>query len=108
MLLRGESRSAMVLASGARLGRWVSHKARGRDRGDVGGNDRAVRCRVPRAAGAGGWPPGPSSGRCDGHLVLVELQQVVGGGDQAPFRACGGSASSQKLIDAPVVLGLCE
>jgi len=69
---------------------------------------------VPGAVGAAGrrggrmGPPGRPSGRCEGHLVLVELQQVVGGGDQSPFRACGGSASSQKLTDAPVVLGLCE
>jgi hypothetical protein len=32
----------------------------------------------------------------------------VGGGDQPPFGERGGASSSLKLIDAPVVLGLCE
>ena len=29
--------------------------------------------------------PGARSGRLDGHLVLVELHEVVGRGDQPPF-----------------------
>lgn len=40
--------------------------------------------------------------------MLVELQEVVGGGDQPPFRERGRSSSSLELVDAPVVLGLCE
>ena len=40
--------------------------------------------RVRRPRGA--WrAPGGRSGRCDGQLVGVELQQVVRGGDQSPF-----------------------
>ena len=40
--------------------------------------------------------------------VLCGRHQVVSRGDQPPLRACGGSASSLELIDAPVVLGLSE
>jgi len=40
--------------------------------------------------------------------MLVELEEVVGGGDQPPFRERGRSSSSLELVDAPVVLGLCE
>jgi hypothetical protein len=46
------------------------------------------------------------SGGCE--RVAVELEQVVGGGDQAPFRADGGSASSVEAIDAAVVFRLAE
>jgi hypothetical protein len=34
---------------------------------------------------AGMIPAGGFSGRLGGYLVLVELHQVVGGGDQPPF-----------------------
>jgi hypothetical protein len=50
----------------------------------------------------GGRPP---DGR---ERVAVKLEEVVGGGDQAPFRADGGPASSLEAIDATVVLGLAE
>jgi hypothetical protein len=45
-------------------------------------------------------------GGCD--PVLVELQQVVGGGDQSPFRPGGGSATSSELPEPAVVLDLPE
>src|SRR3954452_15028877 len=58
---------------------------------------------------AGGWRrrdrSRPSGGR---ERVSVKLEEVVGGGDQPPFRADGGAASSLESIDAAVVLGLAE
>ena len=48
------------------------------------------------------------SGPGGGYLVLVELERVVGGGDQSPFRAHRRSASSLEAVDAPVVFGLRE
>jgi hypothetical protein len=41
-------------------------------------------------------------------LVAVELEQVVGGGDQAPFGADGCPASSVEAVQAAVELGLRE
>ena len=38
----------------------------------------------------------------------MELEEVVRGGDQPPFGERGGSSSPLELVDAPVVLGLCE
>jgi len=40
--------------------------------------------------------------------VFVELQQIVGGSDQAPFRANGRSSSSVEPLDATVELGVGE
>ena len=40
--------------------------------------------------------------------VLVELEQVVGGGDQSRFRPGGGSAPSSELPEPAVVLDLPE
>ena len=55
-------------------------------------------------ADRGGWLLG-GRGR---QLVAVELEEVVGGGDQPPFRAAGGSSSSLEAVDAPVELGVSE
>jgi hypothetical protein len=38
----------------------------------------------------------------------VELEEVVGGGDQPPFRADGGAASSSEAVDAAVELRVGE
>src|SRR5262245_38670247 len=57
------------------------------------------------AAGVAGGRSRPSGGR---ERVAVKLEEVVGGGDQPPFRADGGAASSLEAIDATVVLGLAE
>ena len=38
----------------------------------------------------------------------MQLQEVVGGGDQAPFGANRGSASSVKAVEAAVVLDRAE
>jgi hypothetical protein len=38
--------------------------------------------------------------------VLVELEEVVGGGDEAPFRAAGRSAAAFKASDLAVELQL--
>ena len=50
----------------------------------------------------------PFSGGLGGDVVLVELEEVVGGGDQAPFGADGGSASSVEAGEAAVVFGVAE
>ena len=49
--------------------------------------------------------PRPSGGR---ERVPVKFQEVVRGGDRAPFRSDGGAASSVEAIDPAVVLGLAE
>src|SRR5829696_9900548 len=56
------------------------------------------------AAGLAG-AAGGSGGRCG---VFVELEEVVGGGDQSPFGADGGSASASEAVDAAVELGVGE
>src|SRR5919199_489546 len=56
-----------------------------------------------RAARAGG-----RSGSGDGDLVLMELEQVVGGSDQAPFAACRGSASSSEAVEPAIELRVPE
>jgi hypothetical protein len=56
--------------------------------------------------GGDAFVPG-SAGR-DGQGVSVELEEVVGGGDQAPFRARGSPASSFEASDPSVRLGLAE
>ena len=48
------------------------------------------------------------SGGCEREVVLVQLQQVVGGGDQAPFGSAGGSAASLEAVDAAVELRVGE
>jgi transposase len=40
--------------------------------------------------------------------TLVELDQVVGGGDQAPFAAHRGSASSSEAVESAVEFGVAE
>src|SRR3954466_963787 len=47
----------------------------------------------------------PSGGR---ERVAGKLEQVVGSGDQAPFRSDGGSASWLEACDPAVVFGLAE
>src|SRR5664280_2595687 len=48
------------------------------------------------------------SGPHRGELVLVELQEVVGGGDQSPLRPRGRSSAALEAIDATVELCLSE
>src|SRR4051812_48148055 len=61
----------------------------------------------------GRWPPGwlrfgvprkrrPPSGGGRGGGVAVELDEVVGGGDQAPFGADCGSAAAEEAVVAAV------
>jgi hypothetical protein len=50
----------------------------------------------------------PRSGCCHPQGVSVELQKVVSGGDQAPFRANGRPASSFEAPDPSVRLDLGE
>ena len=45
----------------------------------------ALGIRPSERARGGFVSPRRLSGRCDGQLVSVELQQVVRGGDQPPF-----------------------
>ena len=47
-------------------------------------------------------------GGCERGLVAVELEEVVGGGDQPPFRPAGGSAAALEAVDAAVELGVGE
>src|SRR5918995_4106273 len=47
----------------------------------------------------------PSGGR---EGVAVELEEVVGGGDQSPFRADGAASSSSEAVQAAVELHLRE
>ena len=49
---------------------------------------------VPAEARGGANGGGRSSGRRGGGGVPPELEQVAGGGDQAPFGARGGSAAT--------------
>ena len=52
-----------------------------------------------------GWDwPGVFSGAGGLQTVAVELEQVVGGGDDAPFGAGGREASAFEAVDAPVAL----
>jgi hypothetical protein len=41
-----------------------------------------------------------------GEAVAVELEEVVGGGDETPFRPCGRLASSFEAVDPSVRLDL--
>ena len=50
----------------------------------------------------------PNSGRRGRQSVSVELQEVVSGCDQAPFRANGRPASAFEPPRAPVLLDLGE
>jgi hypothetical protein len=40
--------------------------------------------------------------------VLVEFAEVVGGGDEAPFGAGGGSSAAGEAGEAAVVFGVAE
>ena len=83
---RPDQRSHVAaLARGCRVSLWRRlPPVRGECRGGVAGGRR----RRPL-------------GRRGGELVLVELEEVVRRGDQAPFGADGGSASSVELLVAP-------
>jgi hypothetical protein len=48
------------------------------------------------------------SGGCGGGLVGVELEEVVGGGDQPPFGVAGGSSAALEAVDPAVELGVAE
>src|SRR5829696_90984 len=63
---------------------------------------------MPNAVSVAGGSPDLASGGqwCRG--VLVELQQVVGGVDEPPFRPAGRSASSEESVAAAVELGVAE
>jgi hypothetical protein len=50
----------------------------------------------------------PRSGWCQPQVVSVELEKVVSGGDQAPFRPDGRPASSFEALHPPVRLDLGE
>lgn len=63
-----------------------------------------VRAGCLRKRGRRGRPLG-RLGRC-GHLP--ELQKVVGGGDHAPFGACGGSAAALESVDLAIEFRLSE
>src|SRR3954468_1256489 len=47
-------------------------------------------------------------GRHGREAVVVELEDVVGGGDQSPFAADGGSAAAVEAFDRAVELDLAE
>src|ERR1700693_3736835 len=80
----------------------------------------ADRCVAGGAGLAGRWPSAQlaaagwglggrgGSGRCGGYSVAVELEQVVGGGDQAPLAADGVSAAALEAVGAAVVFGVTE
>jgi hypothetical protein len=51
----------------------------------------------------------PSRSWCrGGEAVVVELQQVVGRGDEPPFAAAGGSAAALEAFDRAVEIDLAE
>src|SRR5688500_5349463 len=60
------------------------------------------------SGGASAAAPPPRSGCRGGEAVGVELEQVVGGRDQSPLAATGGSASALEAFDRPVELDLTE
>ena len=64
-----------------------------------------VTCPLWRALSPGG---GPFLGRQTGHLVVVELGEVVGCHVQPPLGAYLDPASSEELGDTLVVLGVAE
>src|SRR3954451_19836553 len=52
--------------------------------------------------------PPPRSGCRGGESVLVELEDVVAGGDESPLAATGGSAAALEAFDRAVELDLPE
>jgi len=50
------------------------------------------------------WPVGTGSGRLGGDPVVVEAEEVVGRGDQSPFRAHGRSPAAVEPVDLAVEL----
>ena len=48
------------------------------------------------------------SGGAGGEVVAVELEEIVGGGDQSPFRPAGRSAAALEALDHAVELELAE
>src|SRR4051794_17392050 len=62
--------------------------------------------RAPRDAA--GCPARHSSGRGGREAVVVELEDVVGGGDHSPLAADGGSAAALEAFDRAVELDLAE
>src|SRR4051812_25987276 len=60
---------------------------------------------ITRAASPGRPALSGAGGR---ECVRVELEQVVGGGDQPPFRAGGGSAAALEALDPAVELRVGE
>src|SRR5215217_9548030 len=79
------------------------------------GDDRFVRCAVEYPARwrrCGGAPAcrraGGSLGREGGDPVAVELEEVVAGGDEPPFRPAGRSPAALEAADLAAVLQLTE
>src|SRR3954469_22851990 len=62
--------------------------------------------RAPRDAA--GRPACRSSGRGGCEAVVVELEDVVGGGDHSPLAANGGSTAALEAFDRAVELDLAE
>src|SRR3954468_15089347 len=52
--------------------------------------------------------PPALSGRACGQLVAVELEEVVGGGDEPPFASAGRPAAALEASDRAVELDLAE
>jgi hypothetical protein len=82
------------------------------------GRHGALRPRRPAATAFAATQEGPAltpgqasggpSGRHAGEVMLVQLEQVVGGHGQAPFGADGGSPAAVEPADAAVVFGVGE
>src|SRR3954452_24301675 len=69
---------------------------------------RSASAKRRRAALATRWPPSPFSRGGGGRLVAVELEEVVGSGDESPFRSARGSAAALEASHLAVELQLPE
>src|SRR3954471_21732600 len=63
---------------------------------------------MPNAVSVAGGSPDLASGGLRRRGVLVELQHVVGGVDEPPFRPAGRSGSSEESVAAAVEPGVAE
>src|ERR1700761_1084205 len=106
MLFREAGVGSGRLGPGARTRSWVWSPAI-----PIAGGCRAKVWQSPsfeRAVMGAGGGFRPASGGDGRDPVLVELQEVMGGGNQPPLRPDGSSASSSELPEAAVVLDLPE